>query len=61
MILNGVCVSWQGWMDLIRLEGMGCLEFDEVLAHQEDLILKKQIKHYNKSQVEINSMNFNPK
>ena len=61
MILNGVCVSWQGWMDLIRLEGMGCLEFDEFLAHQEDLILKKQIKHYNKSQVEINSMNFNPK
>ena len=49
MILNGVCVSWQGWIDLVRLDGMGCLEFDEAFANQEDLVLKKQIKHYNKS------------
>ena len=48
MILNGVCVCWQGWIDVNRLEGMGCLEFDEVLAQQEDMILTKQIKHYNK-------------
>ena len=47
MILNGVCVLWQGWIDLVRLEGMGSLEYDEALAHQEELILNKQIKHYN--------------
>jgi hypothetical protein len=46
MILNGVCVLWQGWIDLVRLEGMGCLQYDEALAYQEDLILKKQIKCY---------------
>ena len=49
MILNGVSVFWQGWIDLIRLDGMGCLEFDEDLAQQEDLILKKQVKYYNKA------------
>ena len=48
MILNGVCVCWQGWIDTNRLEGMGCLEFDEVLAYQENIMLTKQIKHYNK-------------
>ena len=46
MILNGVCVLWLGWIDLIRLEGMGSLQYDEELAYQEDLILKKQIKCY---------------
>ena len=49
MILIGVWVFWQGWTDLIRLDGMGCLEFDEDLAHQEDLILKKQVKYYSKA------------
>lgn len=37
MILNGVCVIWKGCIDLQRLDGMGCLEFDEeraqVLCH----------------------------
>ena len=28
-ILNGVCVIWRGWVDLHRLDGTGCLEFDE--------------------------------
>ena len=28
-ILNGVCVIWRGWVDLQRLDGTGCLEFDE--------------------------------
>ena len=32
MILNGVCVIWKGWIDLQRLDGMGCLEFDEERA-----------------------------
>ena len=52
IILNGVCVFWQGWIDLIRLDGMGCLDFDEELAHQEDLIMKKQVKYYTKATVD---------
>ncbi len=27
--MNGVCVIWRGWIELIRLDGTGCLEFDE--------------------------------
>ncbi|CAH1644955.1 unnamed protein product [Spodoptera littoralis] len=25
-IMNGVCVRWRGWIDLERLDGVGCLE-----------------------------------
>lgn len=32
MILNGVCVIWKGWIDLQRLDGMGCLEYDDERA-----------------------------
>ena len=28
-IMNGVCVIWRGWIELSRLDGTGCLEFDE--------------------------------
>lgn len=28
-ILNGVCVRWRGWLDQDRLDGVGCVEFDE--------------------------------
>jgi hypothetical protein len=28
-IMNGVCVRWRGWIDLERLDGVGCLEYDE--------------------------------
>lgn len=28
-IMNGVCVRWKGWLDLERLDGVGCLEYDE--------------------------------
>ncbi|KAL1256776.1 hypothetical protein QQF64_012321 [Cirrhinus molitorella] len=38
MILNGVCVIWRGWIDLQRLDGMGCLEYDEERAQQEDAL-----------------------
>ncbi|KAG8188060.1 hypothetical protein JTE90_009932 [Oedothorax gibbosus] len=31
-IMNGVCVRWKGTIDLQRLDGVGCLEFDEDLA-----------------------------
>ncbi|XP_065517067.1 core-binding factor subunit beta-like isoform X2 [Lathamus discolor] len=37
MILNGVCVIWKGWIDLQRLDGMGCLEFDEERAQEDAL------------------------
>lgn len=30
--MNGVCVCWRGWVDLERLDGVGCLEFDEERA-----------------------------
>uniref|UniRef100_A0A8C8LPH2 Core-binding factor subunit beta n=1 Tax=Oncorhynchus tshawytscha TaxID=74940 RepID=A0A8C8LPH2_ONCTS len=38
MILNGVCVIWKGWIDMLRLDGMGCLEFDEERAQHEDAL-----------------------
>ena len=41
MILNGVCVIWKGWIDLHRLDGMGCLEFDEERAQQEDALAQQ--------------------
>jgi hypothetical protein len=31
-IMNGVCVRWRGWIDLERLDGVGCLEYDEEKA-----------------------------
>lgn len=45
--MNGVCVRIRGWIDLERLDGVGCLEFDERRAHQEDAILRDQIERYN--------------
>ncbi|XP_067408084.1 core-binding factor subunit beta isoform X6 [Emydura macquarii macquarii] len=41
MILNGVCVIWKGWIDLQRLDGMGCLEFDDERAQQEDALAQQ--------------------
>ncbi|XP_038561828.1 core-binding factor subunit beta isoform X2 [Micropterus salmoides] len=38
MILNGVCVIWRGWIDLQRLDGMGCLEYDDERAQHEDAL-----------------------
>ncbi|CAG0889108.1 unnamed protein product [Cyprideis torosa] len=46
-IFNGVCVRWRGSLDLDRLEGVGCLEFDEHAAKIEECLLKRQIEHYN--------------
>ncbi|KAF6214631.1 hypothetical protein GE061_009374 [Apolygus lucorum] len=46
-IMNGVCVRWRGWVDLERLDGVGCLEFDEDKALIEDSILRDQIERYN--------------
>lgn len=46
-IMNGVCVRFRGWIDLERLDGSGCLEYDERRAAQEDAILRDQIDRYN--------------
>ncbi|XP_075212741.1 core-binding factor subunit big brother [Lycorma delicatula] len=46
-IMNGVCVRWRGWIDLERLDGVGCLEFDEDKAVIEDTMLRDQIDKYN--------------
>ena len=46
-IMNGVCVRWRGWVDLERLEGIGCLEFDDKAAAIEDAMLRDQIERYN--------------
>ncbi|XP_054714287.1 protein big brother-like [Uloborus diversus] len=47
-IMNGVCVRWCGSLDLERLDGIGCLEFDEEFAQKEDVRLQQQIETYNK-------------
>ncbi|XP_045480955.1 protein big brother-like [Harmonia axyridis] len=36
LIMNGVCVRWRGWIDLERLDGIGCLEYDEELGAKEE-------------------------
>ncbi|XP_071440747.1 protein big brother-like [Hetaerina americana] len=46
-IMNGVCVRWRGWVDLERLDGVGCLEYDEEKAQVEDMMLREQLEHYN--------------
>lgn len=46
-IMNGVCVRFRGWLDLERLDGSGCVEFDERRAMHEDAILRDQIDRYN--------------
>lgn len=45
--MNGVCVKFRGWLDLERLDGVGCLEYDEKRAYTEDAILRDQIDRYN--------------
>ncbi|XP_005092145.2 protein big brother [Aplysia californica] len=47
-ILNGVCVLWRGWVDLSRLDGVGCLEFDEERAQVEDAFLREQVELRNR-------------
>lgn len=45
--MNGVCVRFRGWIDLERLDGIGCLEYDERRGAHEDAILKEQLERYN--------------
>ena len=42
-ILNGVCVRWRGWLDLEKLEGVGCLELDLDLVTKEENLLQRQL------------------
>lgn len=46
-IMNGVCVRLRGWIDLERLDGVGCLEYNEERAAAEDALLREQIERYN--------------
>ncbi|XP_003746153.1 protein big brother [Galendromus occidentalis] len=57
-IMNGVCVRWRGWIDLQKLEGTGCLEFDEEKAKIEDEILKAQIANHRERMRESDSKRF---
>lgn len=45
--MNGVCVRWRGWIDLERLDGVGCVEYNEERAAAEDALLREQIERYN--------------
>ena len=47
-ILNGVCVRWKGYLDLERLDGVGCIEFDEDTAKLEDAIMRDTVEAYNR-------------
>ncbi|XP_033754924.1 core-binding factor subunit beta-like isoform X1 [Pecten maximus] len=47
-IMNGVCVIWRGWVDLNRLDGVACLEFDSERAEVEAAMLRDQIEQYNR-------------
>ena len=44
--MNGVCTRWRGWIDLEKLEGIGCLEYDEERGAKEDAILREQMERY---------------
>jgi hypothetical protein len=52
-ILNGICVRWKGYLDLERLDGLGCIEFDEETAKVEDVILREQVEAYNRRMKEF--------
>ncbi|KAK3779767.1 hypothetical protein RRG08_035905 [Elysia crispata] len=47
-ILNGVCVLWRGYIDLVRLDGVGCLEFDRERAEVEARLLREQLEENNR-------------
>ncbi len=53
MIMNGVCVRFRGWIDLERLDGVGCMEYDEERGAIEDAILREQIERYNSRMREL--------
>ena len=44
--MNGVCVRFRGWVDLDRLDGVGCVEYDEERGGIEEAILKGEMERY---------------
>ncbi|XP_062130850.1 protein brother [Drosophila sulfurigaster albostrigata] len=55
-IMNGVCVRFRGWVDLERLDGVACLEYDEGRAQVEDAQLNEQIESHNQRMAESKRM-----
>ncbi|XP_015792233.1 protein big brother [Tetranychus urticae] len=45
-IMNGVCVHCKGWIDLEKLEGIGCLEYDQERGAIEDALLREHIERW---------------
>ena len=43
MILNGVCVTWSGYIDINQLEGYGRFDYDEVRGAIEGEALKQSM------------------
>jgi hypothetical protein len=52
-IMNGVCVRFRGWLDLDRLDGVGCVEFDEERGPIEEAVLKEQMDRYSARMREV--------
>lgn len=51
--MNGVCVRFRGWVDLDRLDGVGCVEYDEERGAIEEAILKEQTERYSARMREV--------
>lgn len=47
-ILNGVCVTWRGYIDLNRLDGVGYVEFDAQRAKEEDQLYRAGLEQQNR-------------
>lgn len=45
-IMNGVCVCCKGWLDLDKLEGIACLEYDPERAAREDANRRELVERY---------------
>ncbi|KAI1285480.1 Protein big brother [Halotydeus destructor] len=52
-IMNGVCVRFRGWLDLDRLDGVGCVEYDEERGSVEEALLKEQMERYSQRVREV--------
>ena len=44
LIMNGVCVLFVGWLNIIKLDGVGYLTFDEERSQVCKLLAKRQLK-----------------
>lgn len=51
--MNGVCVRFRGWVDLDRLDGVGCVEYDEERGSIEEACLKEQMERYSARMREV--------